>query len=109
MAPEAGDTSRTWRLVIRTVSGELPRGDLSGPNARVQVMGSNQVQGAPAVSGARVPGYHVLAAGRAVAAVDLNGEGAVWLDTGLAAERRDGLAGAAVSLFLWDYYAHPRK
>jgi len=107
--PGGGDTSRTWRLVVRTLKGEVPRGDLVGPNARVDVLGANQVQGGSAPGGALPAGYHILAAGRAVAAVDPLGEGAVWLDTGLAAERRDAIAAAAAALLLWNDLVNPRK
>ena len=98
--PAIGDTSRTWRLVVLQAMNQLPHGDLVGPDTRLDVLGSGYSVGdAPF-------GYHIVDGTRAVAAVEVLGEGAVWLDPGLAPERRDLVAAVAAALLLWDYLIH---
>ena len=99
---ETGDSSHTWRLIVRK---GVNRGDLVGPEGRLEVVGTTRDGKRRAQSGDRAFGYHVLNGSQAVAAVELP-DPAVLLHPELSSERRDLLAATAAALLLWDYLVH---
>lgn len=101
----AGDASGAWTLALAENQERPLEGDLTNGDERLRVRGTRRLQkGLPAET---TTGYEVLAAGRAVAAVEVINAGAVWLDASAARERQGLLsATAAALLLLEDLRAH---
>jgi hypothetical protein len=94
----AGDTGEHWNLSMseqyeRPLAGAARQGA-----ATVEVRGTNRLDGA--LSAAQTTGYEITEGGRALAAVEVVNDGAVWLRPDLGAERRGMLAALAAALLL---------
>jgi hypothetical protein len=95
---EAGDTAAAWRLELED-DGKTPmRGTLLRGSDRYDVTGTNRVSGG-ALPASVTTGYHIERNGRAIAAVEVMNDGAVWLNTEDPAER-PLLAATAAALLL---------
>jgi len=102
LRPVDGDSATAWRLIVRTDPDEIPSGDLVGPASRLQVVGSVQDPEGQVLQDARPLGYYVRDEGRALAAVEVLGRGAAWMDPAMSPGRRDVIAGALAALIIWD-------
>ena len=109
LTPESGDTSQVWRLEVFTAKGKMPSGKLIRGRARLEIVGTNNLADGETTSGDRPAGFHFLVQGQALAAVELFGDGAVILDTGLPGDRRDLFAVSAAALMLWDDLVYPPR
>lgn len=92
------ESTRPWRLHLADEGSRPMAGTLEGGDAKWDVTGTNQVAGG-ALPATVTTGYHVTRDGRAVAAVEVMSDGAVWLAPGDAAERAL-LAAVAAALLL---------
>lgn len=102
LRPVGGDSATEWRLTVRTDPYEVPSGDLVGPASRLQVVGSVQDPEGQVLLDARPLGYYVRDGRRALAAVEVLGGGAAWMDAALSPGQRDLIAGALAALIIWD-------
>lgn len=97
-----GDSASSWRLTVQPVPNEVPDGELIGPTGRLQVVGSVHNHEGQVLRGARPLGYYIRGGGRAIAALEVIGGGAVWLDPELSPGQRDIIAAALAALLIWD-------
>ena len=94
-------TDKSWTLEL-TEKGESPlQGTLSQGNQVIAVKGTNRLSGTPFPLG-DTSGYVFASGGRAVAAVEVINEGAVWLSPNLDPTLRAPVTAAISALLLFE-------
>ena len=101
--PDSAEVS--WRLALDAMGERPPTGQLAGGGRRFLVEGTEALQGTPFTFG-RPSGYFILEGLRALATIEVLGDGVVRLGLGLPAVERDAIVGAATALLLFDDLQH---
>lgn len=90
-----------WTLAMAEGRGDaIMNGEFSDGETVYRVEGTYQLEGTP-IGLSEPAGYIIYDGPRAVAAVEVINQGAVYLERGLAPDRRDALAAAAAALLLY--------
>jgi len=101
--PDSAATS--WRLALDAMGERPPTGQLAGEGRRFLVEGTEALQGSPFTFG-RPSGYFIQEGLRALATIEVLGDGVVRLGLGLPLVERDAIVGAAAALLLFDDLQH---
>lgn len=99
------DSGGGWRLVLNARGDRMPTGHMAGEGRSLQIEATASLAGTP-IKNIGPSGYYVRDGRRALAAVEVLGDGAVRLAPDLTNREREVLTGAATALLLFDDLQH---
>jgi hypothetical protein len=95
------ETGQVWKLAVARTSGtDLVKGTFRSGTWSIAIDGSRKLAGTP-LPISEESGYVLMDEGRALAAVEVINQGAVWIDPAATPDLRGALAAASAALLLY--------